>query len=156
MKYLAMLQNPQFLAAARHALTALMAILATLGFISASQSADVVGALVTIGTAIGQIGAACTVIVGIIGPVYATLSASDKNQIKSVEAIANDPTSTKSDAAKTALVNAASTIAADPVAPQSFAAKAAILNAAASIPEVDKIVAPAISVSIPSDKVTNS
>ena len=154
-RIIAALNNPQFVAVARHLLTAVMTVLATLGVISASQSADLVDAMIKIGTAVGQIGAAAAAIVGILGPLYAALSASDKNQIKRVEEIAANPESPKSEAATTALVNATASIAAGPVGSQSTEAKAAILTAAASIPEVDKVVAPAIAPIVPSDKVVS-
>ena len=152
MKFLAMFQNPQFLAAARHALTAAAAIAVTLGVISASDSEQIVSVLISIGQAIGQLGAAVAALVAIVGPLYATISASDKNQIKRVETIAADPTSPKSEEAQVALVKATASLAAEEL-PQTDAAKQAIVSAAAAIPEVDKVVAPSIAASVPSEKV---
>lgn len=153
MNLLAKFANPQFLASLRHLLTAVATAAVVLGFISASDSEQIVSTLIAIGQAIGQIGGALAIIVPILMGAWSSRSASPTQQIASVQAMADDATSSKSDAAKTALVNATSSIANDPQGTKTVEAKAAILNAAASIPEVEKVVAPLIHQEVPSDKV---
>jgi len=104
-------------AAIRHALTVVFTLLATVGVISVTGTPKVIDQIVTVIQAGGVIAGAIATFLGIVVPIinawYASWSAQDKQQIKRVEEIANDPSK-----------------------PRSIEAKAAILDAAASLPEV--------------------
>lgn len=130
---------------------------AGVGIISAAQNKDFIDALgevyqgVTLiihgGTAIW------TMIAAILAPIVggylarkASNSAKTENRQANIIAIARDPNDSGNDAAKAALIQAAGEIARDPSLPVQLTerAKVTVVNVAASLPEVKKVVAPAL------------
>lgn len=150
----------QYWAVGRHVITLGGGVILTMAIFNAQDAGTIVEALKSalmavreIVVQLGVIAAAIGTVMTVVSPLFAGHSASDKSQIKSVEAIAANPQAAQSDAAKTAIVEAAASVAASGSGPESEAAKVAILNAADAIPEVQKIVAPALAASGTGDKV---
>lgn len=130
---------------------------AGVGIISAAQNKDFTDALgevyqgVTLvvhgGTAIWtMIAAIAAPVVGGIIARFASNSAKTENRQANIIAIARDTNDSGNDAAKAALIDAAREIATDPTMPARVTdrAKVAVVNAAASLPEVKRVIAPAL------------
>lgn len=114
------LTTGQWWAAGRNYISFGLGILATLGIVTVVQSHDALGAIDQITAGLKQVAGGVTTLAGIIGTAIAAWKAAHNaapaQQIKSVAAIANDPTQ-----------------------PASTDAKAALLTAAVSVPEVKHI-----------------
>lgn len=114
------LTTGQWWAAGRNYISFGLGILATLGIVTVIQSHDALGAIDQITAGLKQVVAGLTTLATIAGTVItahkAAHKASPTEQVKSVAAIANDPTQ-----------------------PASTDAKAALLTAAVSVPEVKHI-----------------
>lgn len=152
----AMLNNPQVLAALRNVLSAAGGVLLALGI--GTLTPETVNKIMETIQALGVLATAGLTLVGVVAPIYSSLTAANKadpvNQVKAASAVANDPTNSSAPAVRAVLAQeTAKTLNNDAVpVPGDKEARIAIINEVAKMPEVDKVVAPELS----NDKRTES
>lgn len=123
MKLMALINNPQFLAALRNMLSALGGALAILGitYLTPDMITKIMELLEKVGVIVTSIGTILALVLPSANALIASWKASPINQIKSAAAVANDPAQ-----------------------PGSNEVKIAMMNETAKLPEVDRVVAPEV------------
>lgn len=134
--------SPPVLAALRYALTAISPVLAIIGWVALSPQK--IDAIIAIAQQIGVVVGAIAALVGMVAPVLAgvwgTFKSTQPQQVKSVAAIAQDPTQAQSAPAQQALVEATAAIAQNKILEKSDDAKDTLINATIALDNVQTIV----------------
>lgn len=134
--------SPPVLAALRYALTAIAPLLAVVGIVALSPQQ--IDKIIALAQQLGVAVAAITAFLGIVAPLaagaFGTFKSTQPQQVKSVAAIAQDPTQAQSAPAQQALVEATSAIAQNNVLAKSDDAKQTLIAATIALPEVQTIV----------------
>ena len=134
--------SPSGLAAARNVLGALGLLLGMIGF--GVLSPETVNKVMDFAAQLGTTITAIVALLGVVSPgvmaVIAAWKASQPQQVKSVAAIAQDPTQAQSAPAQQALVAATAAIAKNNVLEKSDDAKQTLIAATIALPEVQTIV----------------
>lgn len=154
--------NAQFWAAVRNLITAIGALFSLLGF--AALSPETISKIISIATQLGIVIGALSAFVGLlltfIPPLIASFKASQGEQVKAVNNIAQNINGANAPAAQAAVinvVNAVKEIAQDPLVTIAPEAKDAMISATIALPEVNKIIAePSTANASPSNDVISS
>jgi hypothetical protein len=134
--------SPPVLAAARNVLGALGLLLGMIGI--GVLSPEKVNRVMEVASQLGTVITAFVALLGLLSPLaagaWAAWTATQPQQIKTVAAIASDPTQAQSAPAQQALVEATSAIAANNILEKSPEAKQTLIAATIALPEVQTIV----------------